>query len=353
MDDHIPDSLNDTAESSEEPLGDAALDALVDEEIVLEEEEEAEQPARGRAWLIVLGIVGVIAALLATWYFLRPQSPAVIVVNGEKVSSAEFQELVKFEYYIQTGGAPIEQYGITPVEFAEYAQDTIINGIIIRQQAEQRGVAVSDAEIEAEVLLTFGGEGATSEEAQAGRDDFILPASETTGLSVEKLQALLHDRIGTGMLAERLIEELDFPVDQTQESVHAAHIMVETEEEAQAVIERLNAGEDFAAIAAELSLDTVSGANGGDLDWFARGMMIAPFEEAAFALEAGQISAPVQTQFGWHVIKVLERGDVPTTEAEQQAQRQQLFSEELEKWRSEAEIVVKEDWATYVPATLP
>lgn len=352
MDENPSDILNETPESGEEPLDDAALDALVDEEII-EEEEEEERPARGRAWLIVLGIVGVIAALLAAWYFLRPQSPAVLTVNGEKVSSAEFQQLVKFEYYVQTGGAPIEQYGITPVEFAEYAQDTIINGILIRQQAEQRGVALSDAEIEAEALLVFGGEGATSEDAQAGLDDFVLPGSEATGLSVETFRALLHDRIGTGMLAERLIEELDFPVDQTQESVHAAHIMVETEEEAQAVIERLNAGEDFAALAGELSLDTTSGANGGDLDWFARGMMIPEFEEAAFALEAGQISAPVQTQFGWHVIKVLERGDVPTTEAEQQAQRQQLFGEELEKWRSEAEIVVKEDWATYVPATLP
>jgi parvulin-like peptidyl-prolyl isomerase len=92
------------------------------------------------------------------------------------------------------------------------------------------------------------------------------------------------------------------------EQVHARHILVATEAEAQQVLARLQNGEDFAAVAQEVSLDTTSGQQGGDLGWFGRGMMVAPFEEAAFALEVNQLSQPVQTQFGYHIIQVTEKG---------------------------------------------
>ncbi|MBY6164332.1 peptidylprolyl isomerase [Pseudooceanicola nitratireducens] len=85
----------------------------------------------------------------------------------------------------------------------------------------------------------------------------------------------------------------------------AAHILVETEDEAKAIVEELEGGADFAAVAKEKSTGP-SGPNGGDLGWFGKGMMVAPFEEAVVAMEAGDISAPVQTQFGWHVILLSE-----------------------------------------------
>jgi peptidyl-prolyl cis-trans isomerase C len=90
--------------------------------------------------------------------------------------------------------------------------------------------------------------------------------------------------------------------------VKASHILVKTKEEADAIIKRLDAGEDFAAIAKELSQDPGSGANGGDLGYFGPGQMVPDFEKAAFALEVGQYTKePVQTQFGWHVIKVEDK----------------------------------------------
>ena len=85
----------------------------------------------------------------------------------------------------------------------------------------------------------------------------------------------------------------------------AAHILVTTEEEAQAVKEELEGGADFAALAKEKSTGP-SGPNGGDLGWFGPGMMVQPFEEAVLALKPGEISDPVETQFGWHVIKLNE-----------------------------------------------
>lgn len=94
-----------------------------------------------------------------------------------------------------------------------------------------------------------------------------------------------------------------------EQEVHARHILVATEAEAKEVAERLKKGEDFATVAKEKSKDT--NAEGGDLGFFARGQMLKPFEDAAFALDVGKISDPVQTQFGWHIIKVEEKRDQP------------------------------------------
>lgn len=86
---------------------------------------------------------------------------------------------------------------------------------------------------------------------------------------------------------------------------HAAHVLVETEEEAKAIKAEVDGGADFDKIAEEKSTGP-SGPNGGDLGWFGKGMMVEPFEKAVMAMEPGTISAPVQTQFGWHVIKLIE-----------------------------------------------
>ncbi len=87
--------------------------------------------------------------------------------------------------------------------------------------------------------------------------------------------------------------------------VHCAHILVKTEKEADAVLERLNKGEKFGAIAQEASL-CPSKKRGGDLGTFSRGKMVREFEQAAFALQKGQVSSKVKTKFGYHIIKRLE-----------------------------------------------
>ncbi len=86
---------------------------------------------------------------------------------------------------------------------------------------------------------------------------------------------------------------------------HAAHILVQTEAEAKAIKAKLDAGGDFAQLAKENSKDG-SAAQGGDLGWFGKGMMVKPFEDAVVAMKPGQVSDPVQTQFGWHIIKLEE-----------------------------------------------
>lgn len=96
-----------------------------------------------------------------------------------------------------------------------------------------------------------------------------------------------------------------------EEEVRARHILVEKEDEAKAALARVRKGEDFAKVAAELSRDPGSGKDGGDLGYFTQDRMVPQFGAVAFQLKAGDVSEPVQTQFGWHVIKVEDKRSKP------------------------------------------
>jgi peptidyl-prolyl cis-trans isomerase C len=97
----------------------------------------------------------------------------------------------------------------------------------------------------------------------------------------------------------------------TTTQIRASHILVKTEDEANKVLERLKKGEKFETLARELSLDKASAKHGGDLGFFGRGQMVPEFERAAASLKVGQISEPVKTQFGYHIIKVTGRKTGP------------------------------------------
>lgn len=115
------------------------------------------------------------------------------------------------------------------------------------------------------------------------------------------------------------------------EEIRASHILVESEEEAKEIRAEIEGGADFAELAKEKSTGP-SGPRGGDLGWFEKGAMVPEFADAAFALEAGEVSDPVQTQFGWHVIKLDERRTKPTPTFEEMRDEleQQLQSEAAE-----------------------
>jgi peptidyl-prolyl cis-trans isomerase C len=110
------------------------------------------------------------------------------------------------------------------------------------------------------------------------------------------------------------------------EEVRAAHILVKTEDAAKAIIDQLKGGADFAALAKEKSEDKGSGANGGELGWFAKDVMVKEFADAAFAMQPNEFSqAPVKSQFGYHVIKLQERRTQPAPSLD--SQREQIRAE--------------------------
>ncbi len=125
----------------------------------------------------------------------------------------------------------------------------------------------------------------------------------------EKLDEVIADAV-TEEALQKLYDET-YANAEPETEYNASHILVETREEAEALIGKLNDGADFAELAREHSTGP-SGPGGGALGWFSAGMMVKPFEEAVMALEPGTIGQePVQTQFGWHVIRLNETRDKP------------------------------------------
>jgi parvulin-like peptidyl-prolyl isomerase len=163
---------------------------------------------------------------------------------------------------------------------------------------------------------------------------WINVLAENVDLSEADYRQIIRSFIFRDKVAEALGEEVS-PV---AEQAHVRHILVETEEEAQAVLDRLEAGEDFADVAAEVSQDPGSAANGGDLGFLPRGQVVEPIEEAIFSLPVGQVSDPIQTQFGWHIVEVLEREERELSPVQYQQSQQLAFSEWLENARAEADI---------------
>ncbi|SDE66374.1 peptidylprolyl isomerase [Limimaricola pyoseonensis] len=140
-------------------------------------------------------------------------------------------------------------------------------------------------------------------EGTPGRVEYALENQRRSLLAGEAVNALMEAEVSDEELQAAYDE--NFAAAEPTQEYNASHILVETEEEAQAVLERLDAGEDFAEVAKEVSTDPGSGAQGGSLGWFADGMMVAPFQEAVAGLEAGETTeTPVETQFGFHVIRL-------------------------------------------------
>ena len=163
------------------------------------------------------------------------------------------------------------------------------------------------------------------------------PKSVEISLENERRAALagvaIEDFLGSGADEDAVQAAYDeqYGSAAPEKEFNASHILVETEEEAKALVTELEGGADFAELAKEKSTGP-SGPGGGSLGWFGPGMMVKPFEDAVVTLEDGAISDPVETQFGWHVIKLDESRmkDAPSLEsvrAELEAQVQQAALE--------------------------
>ena len=169
--------------------------------------------------------------------------------------------------------------------------------------------------------------------------------------------ALQNERRGllAGEVINSVVEEA--MTDEAIQAIYDELVLGETEEESAAVVARLNAGEAFADLARELSLDPGSGANGGELGWFGLGMMVPPFEQAVSDLEVGAVSDPVQTQFGWHIIQLNDKRDMvpPTLEEvreELESQVRQNAIEDLLSGLLDAAVVVRPEDGAFDPSVL-
>lgn len=186
---------------------------------------------------------------------------------------------------------------------------------------------------------------------EAGMDQTEIFAQRQKYLEERALRRAYFNEAIAGAVTEEVARaEYDAFVQQfePQPEVRASHILVETEEKANELKAEIDGGADFAELARENSIDP-GAANGGDLGFFGRGMMVQPFEEAVFALaNPGDVSAPVQSQFGWHVIKLEEKRDSAPPSFEQvapQIQNQLLmrsFTEKVDALMEGVEINIED-----------
>jgi parvulin-like peptidyl-prolyl isomerase len=379
------------------------------------------------AIVLILVVYALVQALIIT-----PNQP-VAVVNGEEILANDYQARVKFErfqlinqmgntiQFMQSLGDPstaqyfqssLQQtaFQLIPEVHGQSVLDTMIEDVLIAQEAETRGISVSEAEIDKALANDFGyfpdgtptaaptseiiptstlnpqqktlvpptataiitetatptleptptieAEATPSEEfptptaytEQAFEEDynnFIRITKQTIGVSEKQFREIIRAQL----LREKLSDEITKDIPQEEEQVWARHILVDTEEEALEVSARLDSGEDFATLAQEVSTDTGSAVNGGDLGWFGRGRMVPEFEETAFALEIGEISDPVQSDFGWHIIQKLGHEIRPIDATTYDQLKQTVFTNWLAEQRENSEAEIFDTWREIYPET--
>ena len=187
----------------------------------------------------------------------------------------------------------------------------------------------------------------TEEAYRQAFQKYLDKMKQLAGLNEQDIREIMRGQLYRQKLYKTLTDDLP----RTQEQVWARHILVKDEKTAAEVRQKLLAGGDWVALAREYSTDPGTKGKGGDLGWFGRGQMVQPFEETAFKLKVGEISEPVQTQYGWHLIQVLGHEDRPLSNYEYQRLQQQTFQNWLDKAKAGAKIEQYDLWKQVVPNT--
>jgi len=360
------------------------------------------------ATISVLVIVFALVAYGVIDRFVLTPNVAVIELEDQTISADQFEQQVKWRRrnlimdvdqmlmtFQQLGGTQ-EVFGYfeqqlmlavnslqQPLLVGQDVLQSLTEDIILLVEAEKMGVIVDDVRIDNEIQEAFGyfvggtatpaatlapsSTPATSDNQDGEPDPTATPLLQPTEYTEELFnnnyqefllsvkdagisEETIRDIIKMSVIREEIIEIISADIAQEAEHVWIRHILVADEDTANEVIEKLADGEDFVDLAAEYSLDTSNKDNGGDLDWFSRGAMVQPFEEAAFALEVGEISDPVQTDFGWHVMESLGKDDLLLDPSAYQQLRNQAYVDWMSEKKTIYQPIINEDWSKYVPS---
>jgi foldase protein PrsA len=242
------------------------------------------------------------------------QEGVLAVVNGKAIMQKDFDEtLASYKKMVET------QYGEgawdTPMAngktFGDYYKDeaimeNMVLELLLIDAAEKDGFSMSDEELKKELDVYKGyfntdEEYKTFLETNEMTEEYLTEAIKKEYIINQYLQKNIENAVPTDEELKKVYEDTKMG-----QQVRASHILVNTEDEANAVKDRLNKGETFEDVAKEVSIDG-SKDNGGDLDFFSYGSMVKEFSEAAFSMNVGDVSDPVKSQFGYHIIKVTDK----------------------------------------------
>lgn len=212
--------------------------------------------------------------------------PAAATVNGEILSAAEFQaELGRYKSAQSALGKTV-----TDQDASKIVLEDLIAQILLAQGARAQGFALTDAALQARMAALA---------AQSGGPDKLSAWESAHGYTDVSFRAALIRDLQAAWMRDKIVTAVPKAADQ----VHVQEILLYNASDAQAVENQLNGGADFNALAAQYDPTT-----SGDLGWFPKGYLLDPkIEEAAFSLQVGQISGVIQTDSGFHIIKVVER----------------------------------------------
>ncbi len=257
---------------------------------------------------------------------LAPQEteepPLAARVNGEPITLEQF-ERERERWMLGLTIEPASQ-----AMFDASVLDAMIDQVLIAQAAQELAITVSDDEVDAELALHAD----------------IAQTNDTTLEEVLAAQLYTMDdyrAVVANLLLVQKVSEIVAQVPDTAPQVHSRHILVADEATARALLSQLQAGADFAQLAAQYSLDATTAPSGGDLGWVSQGVLFQLEVEAAiFGLQPGQIAAePVQSSLGYHIVQTLDRvEDRPLSQAAIAQRKQQLFLEWLDTQRENAVI---------------
>jgi foldase protein PrsA len=239
---------------------------------------------------------------------------AVAVVGGEQIMKTEFDQMFEMfkVQYEQQYGANIWEQDVDGRKYIDVMKEKVLDMLVDikvqEKEALKAGVTATEEEITTEV--------------EKAKEYFDTEEKFNEFLTSQKMTIdYLKDTIRKDILVSKLQEKLTADIKITDEevaayyganqdlfiSVKASHILIEDEEEAKKMLERVKKGENFSELALQNSADPSAKENKGDLGYFRKGQMVEPFEKAAFALKPGEISELVKTDYGYHIIKLEDK----------------------------------------------
>lgn len=231
---------------------------------------------------------GVLPALTPTFAPMATEAPLAALVNGQPIYMADYEREVR-QYQADMGETDITRARGWILEW-------MITEVLIEQAATTAGIVISDADVDAQMQQII---------AENGGEEAFQAKLAARG---ETYEDAWHKQ-RREMIVAAMNQHISDSVPEVAEQVHARHILVDTQEEAERILAQLHAGADFAALAQAYSQDANTRDSGGDLGFFPRGLLLtAPeVEEVAFALQPGQFSGVFTSPLGYHIVQVVER----------------------------------------------